>query len=69
MAFTAKHIADYKEEEPIKAPLPPSNLNLTKAEVELLLLTIKDMNFKGEHVEKVYTLVLKLQEYYMSLNR
>lgn len=69
MAFTAKNIQSNKEEEPLKAPLSNSSLNLTKDEVEVLLLTIKEMNFKGEHVERVYNLVYKLQQYYMSFNR
>lgn len=74
MAFTAKNIHANKEEEPLKAPLSPSStpspsLVLTKEETETLLLTIKDMTFKGEHVEKVYNLVYKLQQYYMTFNR
>lgn len=69
MAFHAKNIQTNKEEEPLKAPLSNSSLNLTKDEVEVLLLTIKEMNFKGEHVERVYNLVYKLQQYYMSFNR
>lgn len=69
MAFHAKNIQSNKEEEPLKAPLSNSSLNLTKDEVEVLLLTIKEMTFKGEHVERVYNLVYKLQQYYMSFNR
>ena len=69
MAFSAKNINANKEEEPSKAPLSSSSLNLTKEEVEVLLLTIKEMTFKGEHVEKVYNLVYKLQQYYVSFNR
>ena len=69
MAFTANNIQMHKQEEPLKAPLPASSLELTKEEVEILLLSIKDMTFKGEHVEKVYTLVYKLQQHYMSFNR
>ena len=69
MAFTANNIQTNKQEEPSKAPLPSSNLQLSKEEVEMLLITIREMTFKGEHVEKIYTLVLKLQQYYMSFNR
>lgn len=70
MAFIASNLQTDKKEEPSKAPLSTSTvpgLNLTKEEVEVLLVLIKDMNFKGEHVEKIYNLVFKLQEYYMSL--
>jgi hypothetical protein len=72
MAFISKNIVENtNREEPSKAPLPSSgnSLNLAKEEVEVLLLTIKDSTFKGEHVEKVYNLVYKLQQYYTSLNR
>jgi hypothetical protein len=69
MAFVANNVQINKQEEPSKAPLSNSSLNLTKEEVETLLLTIKEMSFKGEHVEKVYNLVYKLQQYYISFNR
>lgn len=66
MAFNAKNvITNNKVEEPSKAPLP--TLQLTKGEVETMLMMIKDANFKGEHVQKVYELVLKLQAYYSKL--
>ncbi len=67
MAFNAKNIVDInKVEEPLNAPLP-SSLDLDKAEIETLLMMLKEAHFKGEHVEKVYKLVLKLQTYYSKL--
>jgi hypothetical protein len=67
MAFNAKNIVDInKVEEPLKAPLH-SSLDLDKAEIETLLMMLKEAHFKGEHVEKVYKLVLKLQTYYSKL--
>jgi len=76
MAFIANNLQANKQEEPLKAPLSNNTTSsgqtgvvLTKEETETLLLTIKDMNFKGEHVEKVYNLVLKLQQYYVTFNR
>ena len=69
MAFTANTINANKQEEPSKAPLCNSGLVLTKEETETVLLTIKEMTFKGEHVEKVYNLVYKLQQYYVTFNR
>jgi hypothetical protein len=69
MAFAANTINANKQEEPSKAPLSNSSLHLTKEETETLLLTIKEMTFKGEHVEKVYNLVYKLQQYYVTFNR
>lgn len=66
MAFNAKNVIVHnKVEEPSKAPLP--TLELTKGEVETILMMIKDANFKGEHVQQVYELVLKLQTYYTKL--
>ena len=67
MAFTANNIKtqNNKEEEPLKAPLPL--LSLSKVEVETLLTMIRESHFKGEHVQKVYELVLKLQNYYTKI--
>ena len=68
MAFNANNtiINNKKVEEPKKAPLFP--LNLSKEETETLLLMIKEASFKGEHVQKVYELVIKLQNYYIKLS-
>jgi len=66
MAFNAKNVISNKVEEPSKTPLP--TLQLTKDEIETILMMIKDANFKGEHVQKVYELVLKLQMYYIKLS-
>lgn len=67
MAFNAKNIeTNNKVEEPLKAPLHQS-LHLDKAEVETLLMMVKEAHFKGEHVQKVYELVVKLQSYYSKL--
>ena len=43
------------------------DLQLTKSEVEALLTMIKASNFKGEQIEDVFNLVLKLQDYYIEL--
>lgn len=67
MAFNAKNIEqNNKIEEPSNAPLSTS-LQLDKAEIETLLMMVKEAHFKGEHVEKVYKLILKLQAYYSKL--
>ena len=63
-------------EETIKTPQPevvqqalfePPSVHLTKNEVETLLGMVRQASFKGEHVEKVYKLILKLQTYYSKL--
>lgn len=67
MAFLTKNTG-IKEEGPSTTPLLPDpekqSLSLTKEEVEILLITIRDMTFKGESVERIYNLILKLQQYY-----
>ena len=40
------------------------SVNMTEQEYEFLLLTIKTSLFKGEYVEILYNLTLKLQEKY-----
>jgi hypothetical protein len=66
MAFTTNNlVTKNKVEEPVKVSLPSSNL--TKSEVEFLLMMIKESHFKGEHIQKIYELTLKLQTYYTQL--
>lgn len=66
MGFNAKSvIVNNKVEEPKQAPLPVLNLN--KPEIEILLNLIKESHFKGEHVQRIFELVLKLQDYYVKL--
>lgn len=73
MAFTAGKInTEIKKEEPSKAPLSilsteVPTLEFEKEEIEVLLLMIKESHFKGEHIEKIYKLVYKLQECYKQL--
>lgn len=70
MAFSSNKLQiNTVKEEPSKAPLSISNtptLDLSKGEIEILLLLIKESSFKGEHIEKIYSLVYKLQQYYVS---
>jgi len=76
MAFSSNKLkTNTVKEEPTQAPLSAvlsstvPTLDLSKNEIEVLLLLIKDTSFKGEHVEKIYNLVYKLQQYYVSSNR
>jgi hypothetical protein len=65
MAFS---FAKKSEGKPTEVDSNPNiNLQLTKKEVEALLIVVKSSNFKGEQVEEVFNLVMKLQEYYLSL--
>lgn len=67
MGFSARNVTTNNNsvEEPKQAPLPV--LNLKKDEVELLLNLVRESHFKGEHVQKIFELVLKLQDYYVKL--
>jgi hypothetical protein len=67
MSFTAANIivggAKVEVETPTPSPTTDSTtLELTDKELELLLLTIKNGLFRGEYVETVYNLTLKLQK-------
>jgi len=42
-----------------------SNNQLTKQEIEFLLVLLKDVSVRGEHVETFYNIILKLQEQYV----
>jgi len=41
------------------------NVQLTKQEIEFLLVLLKDVSVRGEHVETFYNIILKLQEQYL----
>lgn len=72
MAFLSKHINNNKEESsttPLVTTPKEQSLSLTKEEVEVLLIIVRDSTFKGESVEKVYNLILKLQQYYTTITR
>jgi hypothetical protein len=61
MGFTANNIIGNGGE--IISPIFDSN-ELSKQEIEYLLLLIKDSKFLGEHLEIVYNIVIKLQNQY-----
>ena len=72
MSFTAANIivggAKVEVESPTPSPSTDSTtLELTDKELELLLLTIKNGLFRGEYVETVYNLTLKLQKHLVDL--
>lgn len=74
MAFSSKHInSNNNREESSTTPLlstpKEQSLSLTKEEVEVLLIIVKDATFKGESVERIYNLILKLQQYYTTITR
>lgn len=69
MSFRASHIevkGDPKNE--ISTSLPnTASVELSEKELEFLLVTIKNGLFKGEYVETLYNLTLKLQKHFVDL--
>ena len=63
MGFNAKNVVVKGEQSSI------TGVDLNKQEIEFLLLTIKNGMFKGENVELLYNLTLKLQKGFISLNK
>ena len=73
MSFSASNIivgdSKIKTETPSTTPTTndSTSIELTDKELELLLLTIKNGLFRGEYVETVYNLTLKLQKQLVDL--
>ena len=72
MSFTASNIIVGGSKIEVETPSTSSStdsvtLELTDKELELLLLTIKNGLFRGEYVETVYNLTLKLQKQLVDL--
>lgn len=72
MSFSAANIivggSKVEMETPTTStPTDSTTLELTDKELELLLLTIKNGLFRGEYVETVYNLTLKLQKQLVDL--
>lgn len=58
---------DQPQKELASFPISKEVPQLSKQEIEYLLLLIKETSFKGEDVELLYNLVLKLQRQYINL--
>jgi len=72
MSFTAANIIVGGAKVEVETPTPSTStdsttIELTDKELELLLLTIKNGLFRGEYVETVYNLTLKLQKQLVDL--
>lgn len=52
----------------INKPTPPPD-SLDKQEIEFILHTIKESNFKGEELDILYKIVVKLQNQYIKLDK
>jgi len=66
-------LRDYvKKKQPVKTPpkkveLPKNSLD--KTELSIILNLIKETSFKGEDIETMYNLILKLQDQYFTLEK
>jgi hypothetical protein len=63
MAFTSNNVIINNVSEVEKSTSPIDN-NLTPEEIQLILITLRNSTFKGEHVELFYNTVVKLQKQY-----
>lgn len=67
MGFHANKVTDFiPKPQEVPKEITPS-LELDKEDIAILLNMIKDAHFKGEHIQKVYELIIKLQECYSNL--
>jgi hypothetical protein len=68
MGFFSKNVVIENRENNLPSSVSPDAIlsnQLSKEEIELLLSLIKQTTFKGEHIETLYNLVLKLQNQYI----
>jgi hypothetical protein len=63
MAFTSGNVIVNNVSE-VEKSTSPINDNLTPEEIQLILVTLRNSTFKGEHVELFYNTVVKLQKQY-----
>ena len=64
MSLKARNVKVNSLDNASKGSIESAPINLSKKESEFLLLTIKNALFKGEYVEVLYNLTLKIQEHY-----
>lgn len=65
MAFKSNNVIIDNVSEVEKSTSPINN-NLTPEEIQLILITLRNSTFKGEHVELFYNTVIKLQNQYIN---
>ena len=64
MAFTTNKLIVNNLEVEKSTSLLLSKDNLTTEEIQLILITLRNSTFKGEHIELFYNTVVKLQNQY-----
>jgi hypothetical protein len=69
MAFFSSNIVTQNSIDSSPIVMNDTNNNLNKEEISLLLDIVRQTTFKGENIEPLYNLVLKLQNQYLSLDK
>jgi hypothetical protein len=70
MGFFSSNSVTQNTPETVTPPIVDNvNNNLSKEEISLVLDIVRQTTFKGEHIESLYNLVLKLQNQYLSLDK
>lgn len=70
MGFFSSNSVVQNTPETVTPPIVDNfNNNLSKEEISLVLDIVRQTTFKGEHIESLYNLVLKLQNQYLSLDK
>ncbi len=64
MGFQFNHVSEYKGEEVQDSS---SSLQLTKEDIEYLLTCISNGMFRGQDVEQLFVVTLKLQQIYLNM--
>jgi hypothetical protein len=69
MAFFSSNLVTQNSIDSSPIVVNDTNNNLNKEEISLLLEIIRQTTFKGENIEPLYNLVLKLQNQYLYLDK
>jgi len=69
MSFKAGNVTlgGESQKQEISSSIPTTHVELSERELEFLLVTVKNGLFKGEYVETLYNLTLKLQKHFVDL--
>ena len=70
MSFKAGNVkvrGESQKQDISSTPSETTQIELSERELEFILVTIKNGLFKGEYVETLYNLTLKLQKHFVHL--
>ena len=69
MSFTSNNLIDGKNNNSKRTSKDVEDLLINEEELKLILSIIKDCTFKGNQIEVIYDLTLKLQKALLSLKK